>query len=70
MVNKMARNTDYFYKGYDVTNKNRLEKLKYEYLNPFGYNLESNLRRVKNYELENLATTQDLVKLKEIGKLK
>lgn len=66
----MARNTDYFYKGYDITNKNRLEKIKYEYLNPYGYNLDSNLRRVKNYDLDHVATNQDLVKLKELGQNK
>ena len=66
----MARNTDYFYKGYDITNKSRLEKIKYEYLNPYGYNLESNLRRVKNYDLDCLSTNQDLVKLKELGQNK
>ncbi len=61
------RNTDYYYKGYDITNKNRLEKLKNEF-NPFGYNLESNLRRIKKDDLESLGTNQDLVKLKEIKK--
>ena len=33
---------DYYYKGYDVSNKNRLERLKMEYNNPYGYNFASN----------------------------
>ena len=66
----MARNTDYFYKGYDITNKNRLEKLKYELSNPFGYNLGSNSKRVKEMETSSMQTNQDLFKLKELKKIK
>lgn len=60
------RNSAYYYKGYDITNKNRLEKLKMEYLNPFGYNLESNSKRTKDISFEDLKTNQDLIKLKEL----
>ena len=45
----MYKSSDYYYKGYDVTNTNRLERLKMEYSNPYGYNLESNSRRMIKY---------------------
>lgn len=41
----MFKMSDYFYKGYDIENKSRLEKLKMEYSNPYGYNFESNKKR-------------------------
>ena len=52
-------NTNYYYKGYDVTNNSRLEKLKMEYSNPYGYNLESNNRRVIDYEKKAIYTNKD-----------
>ncbi len=58
----MSRFNDYYYKGYDVTNNNRLEKLRFELSNPFGYNLGSNARRVVDYEKEVIRTNQDVVK--------
>ncbi len=63
----MARNTDYYYKGYDIDNKNRLERYKMEYLNPFGYNLSSSARRIRDYDLLASQVNQDLVKNKEIN---
>ena len=39
-----------YYKGYDIDNKNRLEKFQNEYANPYGYNLESNVRREIDYD--------------------
>lgn len=65
----MYKNSDYYYKGYDVTNTNRLERLKMEYSNPYGYNLESNSRRVVNYDNLATHTNQNGVKNKDfIGK--
>lgn len=61
----MSRNTDYYYKGYDITNKNRLEKMLMELQNPYGYNLGSNARRVIDYDLTATRTNQDCVKNKE-----
>ena len=55
---------NYFYKGYDITNKNRLERILFEYQNPYGYNLESNSKRIVNLEQKASHTTQDLVKCK------
>ena len=60
-------NTNYYYKGYDVDNNNRLERLKMEYSNPYGYNLDSNERRVKNYDKLVTYTNQNYVKNKEFS---
>ena len=65
MVIKMSKITDYYYKGYDITNKNRLEKMLMELQNPYGYNLGSNARRVVDYDLSATRTNQDYVKNKE-----
>ena len=65
----MFNGTNYYYKGYDVTSNNRLEKLFMEYNNPYGYNLDSNERRVKNSEYDVTHTNQNSVKNKEyLGK--
>jgi len=41
---------DYYYKGYDIENKSRLEKLVMGYSNPYGPNLGSNSRRIIDYQ--------------------
>ena len=65
----MYKSSDYYYKGYDVTNTNRLERLKMEYSNPYGYNLDSNARRVIDYDKKALYTNQNNVKNKDfLGK--
>ena len=60
----MDKKSSYFYKGFDITSNNRLERIMYEYQNPYGYNLESNSKRAVNYEQKASHTTQDLVKCK------
>ena len=60
-------NINYYYKGYDVTNNSKLEKLKMEYSNPYGYNLESNERRIIDYEKRAIYTNQNNVKNKEFS---
>ena len=60
-------NTNYYYKGYDVTNNSRLERLKMEYSNPYGYNLDSNSRRVIDYDKKATYTNQNNVKNKEFS---
>lgn len=67
MVIFMARNTDYYYKGYDITNKNRMEKMTMEFQNPYGYNFEANTRRVIDFEMSMHRTNQDRVKNKEFN---
>ena len=55
-------NNEYPYKGYDITNNNRLERYMMEYQNPYGYNLDCNRRRVIDYEKKVTRTNQDLIK--------
>lgn len=65
----MFNGSNYYYKGYDVTSNNTLEKLLMEYNNPYGYNLDSNQKRVKNIEYDVTHTNQNSVKNKEyLGK--
>ena len=65
----MFNGSNYYYKGYDVTSNNRLEKSFMEYNNPYGYNLDSNEKRVKNIEYDVTHTNQNSVKNKEyLGK--
>ncbi len=65
----MSKLTNYYYKGYDINNKNRREKIEMEYLNPYGYNLESNLKRNIDYDYNATHTNQNFVKNKEyLGK--
>lgn len=60
----MFKMSDYYYKGYDIESKSRLEKIRMEYTNPYGYNLESNERRVKRSDVR--WTNQDMVKNKTL----
>ncbi len=62
MVKMMNGLNSYYYKGYDISNKNRLEKVTMEFLNPYGYNLEGNEKRVKNLDYEVTHTNQNSVK--------
>ncbi len=64
---KMFKSTNYYYKSYDVTNNNRLERLAMEYSNPYGYNLESNERRVIDYDKLVTHTNQNFVKNREFS---
>lgn len=63
----MGRSTDYYYKGYDITNKNHLEKILMELQNPYGYNFESNSKRIVDRDLIVCRTNQDMIKNKEYG---
>lgn len=63
----MFKSINYYYKGYDVTNNNRLERLAMEYQNPYGYNLESNSKRVVDYDKKVTRTNQNYVKNKEFS---
>ena len=61
----MFKINDYYYKGYDIDNKSRLERLQNEYANPYGYNLESNERREIDYDKNAAFTNQNMIKNKE-----
>lgn len=62
----MFKSNTYYYKGFDITCKNRLEKMKMEFENPYGYNLESSARRVVNFDYDATHTNQNAVKNKEL----
>ncbi len=64
----MIKASDYYYKGYDIENINRLEKLFMEYNNPYGYNFDCNMRRVVDYNKKATHTNQDWVKLQPRNK--
>lgn len=61
----MIKIKECYYKGYDINNKNRLEKLAMEYQNPYGYNFESSLKRKIDYDKNAIIINQDFVKNKE-----
>lgn len=61
----MYKMSNYYYKGYDIESKNRLEKIMMEYSNPYGYNYESNQKRVIDSDLNVTRTNQNMVKNKE-----
>lgn len=44
------RSCDYFYKSCDLEKMSPLDKKRYEYLNEFGYNMDSNKKRVIDYD--------------------
>lgn len=57
-----------YYKGYDIESNDRLEKYKNEYSNPYGYNLESNLRKSEGFKNNIIYTNQNLVKSNKLNK--
>lgn len=68
-INGDIMNNTNYYKGYDISSKDRLEKIKMEFENPYGYNLESNSRKVVNLEYNATHTNQNFVKNREyLGK--
>lgn len=44
------RSCDYFYKSCDIEKMSPLDKKRYELLNEFGYNMDSNSKRVIDYD--------------------
>ena len=64
----MLKFSNYYYKGYDILNKNRLEKLMFEYNNPYGYNLDSNEKRYIDYDYVVTHTNQDYIKNRDFVK--
>lgn len=46
------RSCDYFYKSCDLEKMSSLEKKRYEILNEFGYNLDSNKNRTIDYDMK------------------
>lgn len=50
---------NYYYKGFDITDFNKKEKLVNEYFNPYGYNISSNKKRIIDYNFKSTHTNQD-----------
>ncbi len=46
------RSADYYYKSCDLEKMSSLDKKRYEFLNEFGYNIDSNKKRVDDYEMK------------------
>ena len=61
----MINHNKYYYKGYDISNENNLEKLEMEYYNKYRYKINSNKRRMIDNELMCTRTNQDCVKNKK-----
>jgi hypothetical protein len=65
MVKIMQKDINYFYKGYDITSNDRMEKYTMEFSNPYGYNFESNSKRVVDEYKKVSRTNQNYIKNKE-----
>ncbi len=46
------RSQNYFYKACDLEKMSPIDKKRYEYLNEFGYNMDSNKKRYIDYDLK------------------
>lgn len=46
------RSHNYFYKACDIEKMSPIDKKRYEYLNEFGYNMDSNKKRYVDYDLK------------------
>lgn len=55
----MIRNDKYYYKTYDVFDESFRDQYRYDSLNPFGYNLESNNRKEKDEDINYLKSTNN-----------
>lgn len=46
------RSCDYHYKAFDIICDTPLDKKRYEYLNEYGFNIDSNKKRIIDYEAQ------------------
>lgn len=46
----MQKRLDYYYKSYDIESNSAWEKKNFEYMNEYGYNFDSNKKRVIDYD--------------------
>lgn len=60
----MRKHIDYFYKCYDRVNHSMMEKINSESFNEYGYNFESNQKRVINPDEHCKRTNYNLCKSK------
>lgn len=55
----MLKDNKYYYKTYDIFDENFRDQYRYDSLNPFGYNLESNSRKEKDEDSNYLKSTNN-----------
>lgn len=48
----MLRNSNYYYKTYDILDEGFHDRFRYNIFNPFGYTIESNSKKYKDYDKE------------------
>ena len=46
------RSFDYHYKTFDIGESTSLDKKRYEYLNEYGFNIDSNKKRIIDYDAQ------------------
>ena len=46
----MQKRLDYYYKGFDIDSSSAWEKRNFEIMNEYGYNFDSNKKRVIDYD--------------------
>ena len=46
------RSCDYYYKTCDIEKMSPLDKKRYELLNEYGYNIDSNKKRIDDFEMK------------------
>lgn len=50
----MRKHIDYYYKCFDKENDSEIEQMRTEKFNEYGYNFDTNKRRVKREEIQKL----------------
>ena len=48
----IKRINDYYYKTCEIEKMNSLDKKRYEYFNNYGYNVDSNKKRIIDYDMQ------------------
>ena len=46
------RSFDYHYKSFDIGESTSLDKKRYEYLNEYGFNIDSNKKQVVDFDMQ------------------
>ncbi len=64
----MRKNINYFYKCYDKQNENGIDRIVNERFNEYGYNLDSNKKRIIDYD--ELARKTDYKNVKKSFQIK
>ena len=46
------RSCDYFYKSWEIGSKNPLDRKRYELLNEFGMNMDTNKKQIVDFDMQ------------------